>query len=210
MSAAGGKDTGAPVADAAGAVVLPWPDGAARRPFRRSARLSDGTRIVIREIRRRDRPLVEQGFANLSPRSRFLRFFGAKAVLSEAELDRLTDPTDHDDVALGMLARAPEGGRAVPAGVGRFIRLAPGGAEAELALTVIDRFQGRGAGTLLLRAIAEKAAQCGISMLLAHVHSENAAMRALARRFGAERVSRDADDVVYRLPVASVLNTGHP
>ena len=208
MSAADRNGTTAPGAHAAGAVVLPWPERTARRPFRRSARLSDGTRVVIREVRRRDRALIETGFANLSPRSRFLRFFGTKAALSEDELDRLTDPTDNDDVALGALARPPGHGRALPAGIGRFIRLAPGSLEAELALTVTDRFQGRGLGSLLLRAIAEKAVRCGVSVFVAHVHSENAAMRALARRFGAERVSRTPDESVFRLSVPAVVGKG--
>lgn len=199
----GRKAGGAPGADAAGDDV----PARATRPFRRSARLADGTRIVIREIRRRDRALVERGFANLSPRSRFLRFLGAKAALSEAELDRLTDPSDDDDVALGALARPATGGRADPAGIVRFVRLAPGSDEAELALTVVDRFQNRGLGTVLLGAIAEKASLCGVSVLFAHVHTENAAMRALAHRFGAERIHRDTDEIVFRIQVASILSS---
>jgi GNAT superfamily N-acetyltransferase len=75
------------------------------------------------------------------------------------------DQKDH--VAWGMLS--VEG---VGIGVGRYI-LAPGATCAEVALTVLDSWQGRGVGTLLLRVLVAVARADGLEELCFKYLPEN-------------------------------------
>ena len=55
---------------------------------------------------------------------------------------------------------------------------------AEIAVTVIDDWQGRGLGTELLARLSERACQEGIRRFTAAVAADNAAMAGLLRNFG--------------------------
>ena len=142
--------------------------------------LDDGTHIEIRTVQDTDRALISEGFSHLSEQSRFMRFLGPRQALSRTELDQLTDPEDKDNVALGAVTR--DG--AHPVGLARFIRTEPGGAEAEIAITITDEFQRRGAGKALIETLAQVARTCGVTQFLAFTHRENHAMHALLRRYG--------------------------
>src|SRR6201995_3432204 len=80
--------------------------------------LRDGSTVRIRQVRGTDAPLLADGFARLSARSRQLRFLGPKKMLSAAELRYLTDVDHHDHEALGALSPADGWG----IGVARYIR----------------------------------------------------------------------------------------
>ena len=82
------------------------------------------------------------------------------------------------------MAVATEAGEEVGVGVARFVRLDDRQA-AELAVTVIDAYQGRGLGTLLLEAVAAEAVRHGITRFEGDVLIGNTAMRTLLRRAGA-------------------------
>jgi len=104
--------------------------------------LRDGSAVLIRPVRRADAALLADGFARLSTRSRRLRFLSPKKELSSAELGYFTDVDHHDHEALGALDHAD--GRGV--GIARYIRDAVDPQAAEIAVTVIDDWQGRGLG----------------------------------------------------------------
>lgn len=208
MSVLGSSDENdIPAATTAGTVVV---FGPGYRPqgaqVRRSARLKDGQRIIIREIRRGDRHLIDEGLRHLSPRSRFRRFRGGKAGRSADEMDRLIDPDDHDAFALAAVAKGGPGGRSMPVGVARFVRIEPGGDSAELALTIVGSFRDKGVGTLLLAALARQAEACGLRRLIAFVHPENSGMRGLANRFHAAGKRRDTDEIEYEFDVAEMID----
>jgi GNAT superfamily N-acetyltransferase len=69
-------------------------------------------------------------------------------------------------------------------GVGRFVRLADP-AVAEPAITVIDDYQGRGLGAILLDALMREAIGHGITRFEGVVLTDNAASRAMLARAGA-------------------------
>jgi len=73
--------------------------------------LRDGSTVLIRPVRPVDAPLLADGFARLSARSRQLRFLTPKKDLSPTELRYLTDVDHHDHEALGALNHP--GGRGV-------------------------------------------------------------------------------------------------
>lgn len=67
----------------------------------------------------------------------------------------------------------------------RFVRDATNPAEAEIAFTVGDAYQGRGIGTFLMGAISVAAGYDGVQRFTARVLSDNQPMRAILDHFGA-------------------------
>ena len=80
--------------------------------------LRDGSEVLIRQVRGSDAPLLADGFARLSARSRQQRFLSPKNTLSAAELRFLTEVDHYDHEAIGALS--PADGRGV--GIARYIR----------------------------------------------------------------------------------------
>jgi len=117
--------------------------------------LRDGSTVLIRQVRGTDAPLLADGFARLSARSRQMRFLGPKKMLSAAELRYLTEVDHHDHEAIGVLS--PADGRGV--GVARYIRDADDPRAAEIAVTIADDWQGRGLGAELLARLSDRAAR---------------------------------------------------
>jgi RimJ/RimL family protein N-acetyltransferase len=146
--------------------------------------LRDGSKVLIRPVRSADAELLAEGFERLSARSRRMRFLTIKKQLSRTELRYLTDIDHHDHEALGALSLGD--GRGV--GVIRYIRDAHDPDAAEIALTIVDEWQGRGLGTELLARLTSRARAEGVRRFTALVAEDNAAMISLLRRAGARRV----------------------
>ena len=87
-----------------------------------------------------------------------MRFLGIKKQLSAAELRYFTDIDHHDHEALGALNLAD--GRGV--GIARYVRDAKDPQAAEIAVTIIDDWQGRGLGTELLAQLSNRARSEGV------------------------------------------------
>ena len=132
--------------------------------------LRDGTRIRIRAIRPQDKPLLVKHFSSLSERSIYYRFFGHKRSLAQADLRGLTelDFVNH----VGLAATTEMEGTERFIGVGRYL-LSDDGVAAEVAFAVLDEFQGRGIGTLLLHHLAQIARRQGINQFAAFVMGDN-------------------------------------
>jgi len=170
----------------------------------RPVRLRDGSAVLIRPVRPEDAGLLEDGFAGLSDRSRRLRFLGPKASLSAAELRYFTDVDHRDHEALGALDHARGGG----VGIARYVRDREDPHAAEIAVTVIDGWQGRGLGTELLARLSERACQEGIRRFTAAVAADNAAMTGLLRNLGADVVGREFGTLEYEMALACVPAAG--
>ncbi len=142
--------------------------------------LDDGGEVLIRPLVYGDRFELAAGFTELSLRSRQLRFFRAPEALGPDELEYLTNIDYRNHFALAALLL----GGAAPKGiaVGRYLRDPADPASAEVAVTVMDEFQGRGVGTLLTRALSEVAAERGVRTFVSYVQWDNdLAVDALAR-----------------------------
>jgi len=122
-----------------------------------------------------------------------------KIELSAAELRYFTDLDHHDHEALGALDQA--GGHGV--GIARYIRDADDPQAAEIAITIVDDWQGRGLGTELLAHLSDRARQEGIRRLTALTDAGNAAVAALLRNAGARLVRRGRGTVEYEISLAS-------
>jgi RimJ/RimL family protein N-acetyltransferase len=167
--------------------------------------LYDGSRVLIRQVRSADAPLLADGFGRLSARSRWMRFMMAKPQLTAAELRYLTDVDHRDHEALGALDRS--GGRGV--GIARYVRDAGDPLAAEIAVTVADDWQGRGLGTALLVRLSDRARQEGIGRFTALAAADNLAVARLLARMGADVVHREAGTLRYELDLAPAGERDH-
>ena len=157
--------------------------------------LRDGSQVLIRQVQPADAALLADGFARLSARSRWMRFLAPKRELSHAELRYLTQIDHHDHEAVGAVNRAD--GRGV--GVARYIRDAADPQAADVAVTVIDDWQGRGLATELLTQLAMRAREEGIRRFTALVVADNTAVARLLWRAGARLVCRDCDTLEFEV-----------
>jgi RimJ/RimL family protein N-acetyltransferase len=177
----------------------PWLAGAGRpgRAAGGRAVLRDGSKVVIRQVQRDDAPLLADGFARLSPESRRLRFLRRKDELSAAELRYFTDIDHHDHEALGALDHP--GGRGV--GVARYVRDTDDPHAAEIAVTIVDDWQGRGLGTELLARLSGRARAAGIHRFTALVSADNQAAAGLLRGARGGVIRREHGTVEYEIPL---------
>jgi RimJ/RimL family protein N-acetyltransferase len=161
--------------------------------------LRDGAQVLIRAISADDAHGLTDGFGRLSQQSRRMRFLSAKPRLSADEVRYLTDVDHHRHEALGAVSLAD--GRGV--GVARFIRLPDEPAAAELALTVVDAWQRRGLGRVLLTALADRAREEGIGRFTALVSVDNTAMIGLLWKMGA-RLGRESHGTMdFEIPLGT-------
>lgn len=165
--------------------------------------LHDGSLVRLRLLGPNDGELIRAGFERLSPRSRYLRFFSPMPRLPESMLRRLTAIDGFTHVALGAEVLGRDGGKASPAGIARYFRLRERADAAEVSITVVDEFQGRGLGRLLLHELAGLAVARGVRAFTANVLPDNQAMRTLIHAIDEGAVPRiEQGTLVYeiRLP----------
>ena len=160
--------------------------------------LRDGSKVLIRPVRGADAPLLADGFARLSARSRQMRFLTPKTTLSAAELRYFTEVDHHDHEALGALS--PADGRGV--GIARYIRDHDDPQAAEIAVTIVDDWQGRGLGTTLLAQLSDRARQAGVCRFTAQVATDNEVMAGLLRNMGGCLVGRGPGTVEYEIALS--------
>ena len=145
------------------------------RDWREEIALRDGTRVLLRLVRADDKRLLLRAFEQLSPRSRFLRFFADKTTLSPRELQYLTEMDQEAHVAIG--AATPDEQQGL--GVARFVRLAEDPQVAEPALVVVGSMRQKGLGTALLSHLQRAAKERGVERFRCEVLVANQPMRAL-------------------------------
>jgi GNAT superfamily N-acetyltransferase len=155
--------------------------------------------LEIRPISPTDKAALTLGFGRLSPESRYRRFLSPHDNLSLSELRYFTEVDHHDHEAL--VALDPETGEGV--GVARYVRSPDDPSVAELAVAVIDDWQCRGVGTVLVTALAERAREEGISSFTGLVLADNQAMLNLLGELGEVEVSDpDAGAVQVKVELA--------
>src|SRR6185295_3428327 len=120
--------------------------------------LKDGSQIEIRALRRTDESDMLAAIESTSAQSLQRRFFVMKRHFSDKERAFFMDVDFKTHVAI--VAAADEAGRPMIAGGGRYIVFEPG--RAEMAFVVIDAWQGRGIGSLLLRHLVKLAGEAGL------------------------------------------------
>ncbi len=166
--------------------------------------LRDGSGVLIRPVRSTDAPLLADGFTRLGATSRWLRFLTPKKELSPAELRYLTDVDHHDHEALGALDQGD--GRGI--GIARYIRSADDPHAADIAVTIVDDWQGRGLGTELMARLSDRALDEGIHRFTALVSAENVVVGRLLRKMCASLVSRESSTLEYEIALVPGAEPG--
>jgi RimJ/RimL family protein N-acetyltransferase len=145
-----------------------------------NVRLRDGSHVLVRPVRPNDKPLFVAGFERLSAESRYLRFMGHKKLLSVRDLEFFTELDHADHEAIGAIDPFTGEGLAVA----RYMRYPDDRSAAEAAVVVIDAWQGRGLGSVLLQRLVERARENGVERFEATLFTDNRAMLALFERIG--------------------------
>ena len=145
---------------------------------------------TLRELGPRDGAVLDAVFAGLSATSRFRRFHGALPRMPAAVREKLAAVDGRGHLALGAFVRGE------PVGIARLITTGPG--RAELAVEVVDAWQGNGIGARLVREVVALGQARGITEVVAEVLAENAAMRrVLATTFGDLRVTDSGPEITF-------------
>jgi len=165
--------------------------------------LRDGTPAMIWPLLPTDAGTLREGFRRLSPDSRQRRFLATLAELDDPMIRLLVDSVDGvHHIALLLIALPPEGGE--PVGVAHLVPDPADPASADIAVTVLDDWQGRGVGTALVSSLMQRR-PAAVTRLRTLVAADNRASLALLA--GAGRVSSGLPeqgvlDVTVELPAA--------
>lgn len=156
--------------------------------------LQDGELVDFRPVRQDDRETIQNGMSSLSVRSRRFRFFTPMSKLSDTLLHYFTEVDQHNHVA--WIALAHDTPEHPGLGIARFIRIQDQPTIAEFAVVIIDGYQKRGLGTILMAIIYLKGKTKGINVLRAFVLPENTVMIGWLRRLGAVGIYENG---IYRM-----------
>jgi GNAT superfamily N-acetyltransferase len=161
--------------------------------------LRDGSRVRIRPIGPADKGLLVAAFDDLSEESRYRRFLHPVKHLRPRDLVYFTEIDHHDHEAL--IALDAKDGEAVA--VARYVRSEAEPEEAEVAIAVIDEWQGRGLGTELLVRLMRRARAEGLRRFSALMLNDNREVLELIEHVVPEisrRSSSGVLELVFDLP----------
>lgn len=153
--------------------------------------LRDGSEVTLRQIEPEDREAIRASFERMGPDSRYTRFLSPIAELTESQLDYLTDVDHHDHEAVVAVGDDGSG-----LGVARYVRLEHDGPRAEVAVAVIDDWQGNGVGSALLERLSERAREDGVEVFTAAVLADNRASSDVLRRLGSTTIQHAGGGMV--------------
>ena len=167
--------------------------------------LRDRSVVLVRPLERFDQPLVEAVFDGLGEEARYRRFLAFKKRLSASDLEHLTAVDHYDHEAL--VALDAKTGAAV--GVARMLREAGRPDTAEAAVEVVDSWQGRGLGGLLLERLVGRARQAGVRRFTSVLLTRNLSMLRLFEHTGSVCVTGRYGETL-ELEVELPFETGAP
>lgn len=158
----------------------------------------------VRPIAPDDKDGLRAAWDRLSPESRYRRFFSPMPELGDAMLAFLTEVDHHHHEALIAL---DAGGEDI-VGVARYVRSADDGEIAEVAITVVDAWQGRGLGTVLLGRLSNRARREGVRRFSAVAMADNPRAVRVIRGLGESESARDGAYVELRVELPARRGAG--
>jgi acetyltransferase len=148
--------------------------------------LSDGTPVTLRPIRPEDEPLMVKLHETLSERTVYFRWLHMLGLSQRIAHERLIGICfiDYDrEMALVAEYRNPQTEQDQIIGVGRLIKTR-GTNEAEFALLITDRFQGKRLGTELLRRLIQVGRDEKLQRVIGDILAENLEMQTICKKLG--------------------------
>lgn len=170
-----------------------------RLPAAFTFELQDRTPILVRPLRPDDADRLSAGFARLSLLSRRRRFFADTLEPGAEQLRALTLADQRRDAAWGIidLNRPDEPG----VGIARYNTVNGDPASADVAVAVVEPYQGRGAGLLLHACLHLAAHRAGIQRFYHDVASDDARFIAALKSLGARFEGRASNIDRLSMPV---------
>ncbi len=158
----------------------------------------DNTYLCFKVLEHADRDKFIEGFKKLSRKTVYHRFFGFMKELTPQQVDDLLNTDEKNHVAWSAFDIVDDD--TIGIGVGRFRRSKVNPHEAELALTVIDEYQNKGVGTILLAIMYYLASILDIDIFTGIIMSDNAQLIRRFKELGAE-MTRVGTEYEMRLPI---------
>jgi len=171
--------------------------------FELHTKLDDETPVLIRPLRPEDKDSIMEGFERISLHSRYLRYSSSSARLTPEDLEILTCQDEKKYFALGACDLSRPGLYGI--GIARYVMCDDEPNTAEIAVVVVDEYQGRGLGSLLLDLLITIARKNGIHSLRGYVLTENRAMIRLLKRVNG--TFRQLDYSTFRIDISLVGET---
>ncbi|HXL96479.1 MAG TPA: GNAT family N-acetyltransferase [Streptosporangiaceae bacterium] len=163
----------------------------------RTVRIRSGDAVRVRQVRPDDAPALARAYANLGEQSRYRRFFTAMPELPDHTLKAAVE-VDHENHE--ALVATPLRSAEILAEC-RFVRSSDRSDTADVGVTVVDAWQGRGLGPALLECLSERALEVGVRYFTAEVLAENRTMLGLLPALGPVETSRRGPVVCARVEI---------
>jgi GNAT superfamily N-acetyltransferase len=159
--------------------------------------------VCLRTIRPSDEARIREGIAEMSDRSRYLRFFSAFREPPESIVKQLSAVDGHDHIGWGAILL--DGDEYPPIAAAHAIRDEADAKNGELAIAVLDDYHGLGLARMLIAAVLCDCAAEGLTNLEMQVLPENRAAASLAQALGGERQSAIDSVMHYEIEVRTAL-----
>ena len=166
--------------------IMPYPSY-----LEEALQLKDGTKVTLRPLRPEDADMVQAFVRNLSDESRYNRFMSSIKQLSQQVLVRFTQ-LDYDREMALALVYTNENGNEEVLGMSRYVT-DPDMEVCEFAISIADKWQGRGVGTILMQKLFDVASQQGLSTMRGEVLTSNSGMLQLMKKLGF-KLKKDPED----------------
>ncbi len=168
--------------------------------------LKSGHVIGMRAGLPSDRPYLADAIKRMSAESLHRRFFSAG--VPDHLIDYLVDIDYVDHFSwVALESPSPE---ATPIGSCRYIRSFDDRRKAEVAFGIVDEWQGKGIGTVLIGALAIAASITGITTFTATVLYDNQPMRSIFNRAGAHWTHLEPGVLNTEVPAAGYRDVLSP
>ncbi|MEQ9315453.1 MAG: GNAT family N-acetyltransferase [Henriciella sp.] len=169
--------------------------------FELRTKTASGDPILLRPLVDADAPALEAAIARFSNRSRYLRFFNGAPTLPPMVMRKLTEV----DGILHLAWVAVDENTGEVIGAVHAMREDASDETGELAMGLVDEWQGKGIARLLIALLAADAQARGMTGFKADVLWENRKGRALVAALEAEATGSDNGVAHYRIDIAHVL-----
>lgn len=154
-------------------IVYPWEDEC-------TATIADDVQVRVRPVRISDEERLQELFYRLSDESTYSRFMQYKKAHPHEEMQQLVD-LDYEH-SMALVVTVDDETEQIIA-MARY-DLEPATNLADIAFVVLDAWQGKGIGTLLMKRMAEIGEKRGIGGFTADVLASNRAMLGVFQRSG--------------------------
>lgn len=139
--------------------------------------------LRVGSVRPHNKEQIKEGLRDMSPESIRYRFLGSKKEFSDKELQYLTELDGWNHYAIGIEEMS---GHHRGVAIIRLVRSGENPVEAEIAITIIDEYQKKGLGTLLMDLIYLAALERNIQRLSFTFLPQNEGIVHLINKSGAK------------------------